>query len=193
MSGEGRPMANWNSEGLTAEVRRALDEEASEHGSPQRGFHQRRARLVDIHVPRAVAKVTLGEPSGSVKVRGPGHTKPAFRCAAPVQRDRRFRQLWPQQQNGDDQPANDHLVQFAMEDPARQCLDVFRGRAPGRATHQDVNLLQNNGDTDARQHGVYHDRSNAQCSASHLDHSEQDLQRTRANRDHAGQRRWWET
>jgi hypothetical protein len=28
-------------------------------------------------------------------------------------------QLWPQQQNGDDQPANDHFVQFVMEDAAR--------------------------------------------------------------------------
>jgi hypothetical protein len=49
-----------------------------------------------------------------------------------------------------------------------------------------VNLLQNNGDTDARQHGVYHDRRNPQRGASHLNHPEQDLQRTRAHRDHAG-------
>lgn len=31
-------MVKWNSEGLTAEVRRALDEEASEHGFPHVGF-----------------------------------------------------------------------------------------------------------------------------------------------------------
>jgi hypothetical protein len=38
ISGEDGPMANWDSEGLTAEVRRALDEEASEHGFPNVGF-----------------------------------------------------------------------------------------------------------------------------------------------------------
>ena len=39
-------------------------------------------------------------------------------------------QLWPQQQNGDDQPANDHFVKFVMEDAARYCLDVLPRRAP---------------------------------------------------------------
>lgn len=98
------------------------------------------------------------------------------------------RKLRPQQQDGDDGASDDHLVQFVMQDAVGQCHDVLPRRTPGRPTHQHVNLLQRDGDADARQHGVHHHRSNGKGRAGHPAHAERDLQRTCSDGHHAQHR-----
>ncbi|SLD97170.1 Uncharacterised protein [Mycobacteroides abscessus subsp. massiliense] len=94
-------------------------------------------------------------------------------------------QLGPQQQDRDHHHADDDVGQVVIDDALGQRLEVLPGGTLRGAAHQDMDLLQRDGHTDAGQHGVDHHGRDGQCGTCDAAESEQDLQQARTNGDQA--------